>query len=144
MVRDVEERAEVPALKAAVEKRMVELGLSPTDLARESGITLQGLQPLRQGRRKKYQTRLTREACRVLRWTPDSIERILDGRRPVRLPDPENGDMTTLGDELVELATEVRDLAGRVRELEDRFSTSDPTPPGGVSEPVQPSPRPSR
>lgn len=85
MVRSVDNKPpEVPALKAAVEKRMIELGLSPTDLRDATGVTYQGLLHLRQGRRKSYQQRLTGPVCRVFGWTPDSIERILAGGEPMR------------------------------------------------------------
>lgn len=84
MVRGVSNPTpEVPALKHAIEQRMAELGLSPTDLVDATGVTYQGLLHLRQGRRKNYQRRLTGPVCAAFGWTPDSIDRILSGGKPL-------------------------------------------------------------
>lgn len=77
-------------LRDFVEARRKELGLSPTKLAEATGVTLQGLAPIRRGEVKRYQERLTGPLCAALGWTPDSIERILAGGDPAYadLPEP--------------------------------------------------------
>ncbi len=93
---------------AFVEKRRRELGLSPTDLAAATGLTVQGLLPLRKGHRRAYQHRLTDPVCRVFGWTPDSIERILAGGKPVLLaPSPPVDELAELRDRVAELEAQV-------------------------------------
>ena len=93
---------------AFVENRRRELGLSPTDHAAATGLTVQGLLPLRKGYRRAYQHRLTDPVCRVFGWTPDSIDRILAGRKPALLtPSPQV-------DELQELRVRVAELESQV------------------------------
>lgn len=82
-------KPEVPALAEAIDARMAELGIAgPSALAKAAGVTVAGIRPLRQGRRKNYQSRLTGPVCRALGWTPDSIDRILRGEDPVPLEPP--------------------------------------------------------
>lgn len=69
-------------LAACIEARMEELGLSPTDLAEASGLTLQALGNVRKGLRRKYQRRLTGPLTKALGWSSDSIRLALDGEQP--------------------------------------------------------------
>lgn len=75
------------------------LGLSPSAFAAAAGVTPQGLAPLRRGERKQYQVKLKVGAARALRWSEDSIDRLLRGEEPIELP---NGDPVerTLSDRL--------------------------------------------
>jgi transcriptional regulator with XRE-family HTH domain len=66
-------------LSDAIEQRRLELGLSVQDLANQTGLTREGLRPLLRGERRKYQDRLKLPVCRVLGWSPDSIDRLLAG-----------------------------------------------------------------
>lgn len=77
-----DERPISPALRDAIAARMKELALSPSDLIELTGRTGPGLAPLHRGEIRKYQVRLTRPVCDALGWTPDSINRILDGKKP--------------------------------------------------------------
>lgn len=70
-------------LARCIEERMAELDLTPTDLARETGLTLQALANVRKGLRRNYQRRLTMPLTRVLGWSPDSIQRAMNGQSPV-------------------------------------------------------------
>lgn len=74
---------EMNYLARCIEQRMVELDLSPTDLAAETGLTLQALANVRKGLRRRYQRRLTGPLTRALGWSPDSITRAMDGRPPI-------------------------------------------------------------
>lgn len=69
-------------LRDYIESRRKELGLSPTKLSDVSGVTVQGLAPIRRGEIRRYQQRLTGPLCAALGWTSDSIERILTGGDP--------------------------------------------------------------
>lgn len=83
----VQPREIVPTLAEAIETRRKELGLDVADLVTMSGLTRPGLAPLLRGERRAYQDRLTLPICRVLRWRPDSIHRLLDGQSPITLDD---------------------------------------------------------
>jgi hypothetical protein len=86
--RDVEI---VPALAEHVARRMFELGIDGLSaLAQETDLTVQGLQPLLRGERRKYQARLTNPVCRVFGWSQDSIGRIMDGGEPMVTGRPAN------------------------------------------------------
>lgn len=76
-----------PRLAQAVEARRKELQISPGEFVKRTGLTAPALRNLRQGHVRQYQERLTAEVCRVLRWTPDSIDRLLDGDDPIPLDD---------------------------------------------------------
>lgn len=111
------EREVVPALAEAIERRRKQLGLSPTAFAKAAGVSLPGLAPLRRGERRNYQERLTAPVTAALRWTPDSIERILAGLPPVELtPEPE--DTSDTADALLAMLARIESAIGaRDREL---------------------------
>ena len=73
-------------LAGGIKERMDELGMSPTDLSELTGLSLTALANLRRGERRSYQTRLTAPVTAALRWTPDSIQRLLDGLPAKPLP----------------------------------------------------------
>lgn len=73
-------RERVPGLAEAIKERRIQLNiLSVSDLARAANVTLEGLRPLVAGERRKYQDRLKWPVCEALKWTPDSIDRLLRG-----------------------------------------------------------------
>lgn len=88
----------VPGLAEAVEQRMAQLGLTPTTFAAATGrpgekpLTTQGLAPIRKGYRRDYQAKLKLGVCHALRWTPDSVDRLLRGEPPVELTAPSDDD----------------------------------------------------
>ena len=76
------------ALADAIEQRRRALGYRTiTSLVSAAGVTAEGIRPLRRGEIRNYQERMTDPLCKALRWTPDSIDRILRGEPPVELPD---------------------------------------------------------
>lgn len=70
-------------LANAIEGRRKELDYTPTGLAEATGLSLQALKNIRRGEVRQYQERLTMPLTKALRWTPDSIERLLHGDEPV-------------------------------------------------------------
>jgi len=70
------------ALSDAIESRMTQLGIGPSELAERAGVSLPGLAPLRRGDRKNYQTRLTAPVEDALKWPHGTIHAILDGADP--------------------------------------------------------------
>lgn len=78
----------------AIEKRRKQLGLSPGDFAELTGLTRQGLIPVRAGHRREYQEKTLQGVAAALRWRWDWYERLEKGQQPVeerRLPaDPDN------------------------------------------------------
>ena len=77
----------VDGMAELIEARRRALGLTVQDLIEQTGLTRPGLAPLLRGERRRYQERLTLPVCRVLKWTPDSIERLLAGGPPVEIED---------------------------------------------------------
>jgi hypothetical protein len=114
----------VQALADHVSRRMFELGINgPSALARETELTVQGLQPLIRGERRKYQARLTNPVCRVFGWTPDSIDRILAGGEPVVVmrPPPIDDLRAALGTLVDQVAASRRALESRSAQIERRL-----------------------
>ena len=89
---DVSGERIVPELADAIEGRRRQLGLSVGQLARAADLTTEGLRPLRRGEARDYQERTVLNLCRALKWTPDSIDRVLRGESPV-----EDGDAAPVG-----------------------------------------------
>lgn len=75
----------VPGLAEAIESRRKQLRLSPGDFVSVTGLTAPGLAPLRKGHRRNYQEKLKLAVADALRWTPDSIDRLLRGEPAVTL-----------------------------------------------------------
>ena len=103
----------VDGMAAKIEARRLALGLTVQDLIERTGLTRPGLAPLLRGDRRKYQERLTLPVCKALRWTPDSIERLLAGLDPAEL---ELESVTSI-DDASELRTHVGELGRLVSEL---------------------------
>lgn len=108
----------VPGMAEAVEARRKELGLSPVELARQAGVSMAGLGPIRKGYRRAYQERLTRPVCRALRWTDDSIDRLLRGEPAEAVAsEPEVDDLSRLRDEVERQGQRIQDLSRLVADL---------------------------
>jgi transcriptional regulator with XRE-family HTH domain len=84
----------VPGMADAIERRRRERGLSPSDFAREAGVTLAGLAPLRSGKRRNYMHRLKVGVAHALWWPEDAVDRLLDGEDPKTFEEvrPESAD----------------------------------------------------
>lgn len=112
----------VPELAEAIERRRRELGLTVGDLARITGLTRQGLAPLREGRRRAYQERLTLPVAKALGWQPDAIERLLQGLQPVEIdpaaPEADPTDVTQLRAELERATAAIAEMQLRLHTLE--------------------------
>jgi len=100
----------VSGMAEAITQRRAELGMDVAALVEASGVTRQGLAPLLRGERKAYQDRLMLGVCQALKWTPDSITRLLRGElaQPVSLPS--------------DARTAEPELAARVAQLEGAYS----------------------
>lgn len=72
----------------AITERRVSLGMDVRALVEATGLTRQGLAPLLRGERRAYQERLTIAVCRALKWSPDSIARLLRGESAEPLNSP--------------------------------------------------------
>lgn len=74
-------------LADAIEDRRRQLRYTPTALIAATGLSAPALQNIRKGEIRQYQDRLVGPLTRALGWTPDSIQRLIDGERPVDLRD---------------------------------------------------------
>lgn len=103
----------------AIAERRQELGMNVEALVEATGVTRQGLAPLLRGERRAYQERLTMPVCRALRWTPDSIARLLDGEPAKPLSSPVGSDdLPASRQQLTALAGKVEELVGRFDQLQ--------------------------
>lgn len=73
----------VPGMARAIQDRMDELGLDATGLTAASGKAPPTIRQLRRGERRNYDRATRLAVCAALGWTPDSIDRLLDGGPPV-------------------------------------------------------------
>lgn len=112
-----------PRLAETIKSRRVALGMSVQDLIAATGLTRQGLGRLLRGEVHNYQDRTVLPVCQALRWTPDSITRIIAGQPPIELVGPPEP-VTRQHDASPELqewragvVLEVRGLAGDVKRL---------------------------
>lgn len=98
-------------LASRVEARRRELGMTPTELADATGLSAAALLNLRNGEIRRYQERLTLPLTRVFGWSPDSIDRLLNGDEPVRV------DVAADPDDVTRLRAAVESLALAVRRI---------------------------
>lgn len=112
----------VPGMAEAIERRMIERGLSPSQFAAAAGVTYQGLLPLRRGERKRYQTKLKLGAARALGWPADAVDRLLAGEVP--------GEVDENDPELAERVSQMESRLQRVETAVDELlRRADPTAP---------------
>lgn len=108
----------VPHMAQAVESRRKELGLSPSDFAREAGLTVQGLAHVRKGTRRDYQDRVLNGVARALHWPNDWYQRILDGSDGTDLPHTEHAPKpSTIEDRVAALEGQITDLREAVGQI---------------------------
>lgn len=75
----------------AIDQRMGELDLAPSDLVRETGHSWTTIGRVRRGERINYSRKLKSKLCRVLGWTPNSIDLMFKSESITatsRLPSP--------------------------------------------------------
>jgi hypothetical protein len=110
----------VPGMAEAIEKRRIELQLSPGDFAAAAGLTRQGAGNVRRGVRRQYQDKVKIGVARALKWRADAIDRLLDGEQPVPLePGPaEPADRDAVFEALERLQAELDMLREKVTKLE--------------------------
>lgn len=70
----------------AIERRMVELGLTQDEVAHRSRVSTSTIRKLIKGRPAGYLPSKLAQLSRALGWPPDGIARLLDGARPDELP----------------------------------------------------------
>lgn len=75
----------VPGMAEAIEKRRLELGIRPGQLAELAHVTPQGLVPVRRGYRRQYQDKVKLGLARALQWESDAVDRLLAGQSPAPL-----------------------------------------------------------
>lgn len=75
----------VVALADHIETRRRQLYRNIKEFVAATGLTSQGLVPIRAGERRNYSEATIRGVTAALRWTPDSVDRILRGGEPVEL-----------------------------------------------------------
>lgn len=93
-----------------IQQRMAELRLSPADLARASGLSEKHVRRLINGDGTEPRHQTMWAMCDALQWTPDSIDRILDGEDP--LDADHSGELSRLDQ-----------LDGRMQEMEALATT---------------------
>jgi transcriptional regulator with XRE-family HTH domain len=101
----------------AIEDRRRARQLSPSDFARQAGLTVQGIAPVRNGVRKGYQDKVRAGVARALAWPLDWYDRLLAGEDPATFPDTvhPNGPRSD-GDRLTAVEAEVAEI----RQILDR------------------------
>jgi transcriptional regulator with XRE-family HTH domain len=126
----MQKMAHVEGMAGTIEARRLALGLTVQDLIEQTGLTRPGLAPLLRGERRRYQERLTLPICRALKWTPDSIERLLAGEQPIELePITRPDELSALRAQVGELTTLVSELAATVATLGDEVAQLRGRPP---------------
>lgn len=81
----------IEAMALAIDQRMGELDLAPSDLVRETGHSWTTIGRVRRGERINYSRKLKSKLCRVLGWTPNSIDLMFKSESITatsRLPSP--------------------------------------------------------
>lgn len=73
----------IEAMALAIDKRMAELDLSPSDLVRDTGFSWTTIGKVRRGERINYSRKLKSKLCRALEWTPNSIDLMFQGDPPI-------------------------------------------------------------
>lgn len=107
----------------AVERRRLALDLSLGDFERISGLTRQGLLPVRNGVRKAYSEKTRRGVARALRWPIDWYDRLLAGEDPDTLADAvERTDQVDYNSRIARMPEHVRRT---IDDLIDRFEAQE-------------------
>ena len=117
MWEPVEADDEVPGMATAVERRMTELGLTPTTFAAASGLTYEGLLPVRKGVAKSYAAKTRQGVARALGWPHDWYQRLVAGEDPRSWTDAPGATEATVMARLDNLEAGQAEISGLVREL---------------------------
>jgi len=117
----------VPDMAEAIEARMAALKITPTDLAERTGLSLPGLAPVRKGYRRNYRAQLRWALCAALRWTPDSVDRLLRGEPAVELDAEEPEATPPAGDADVRASVDeaLAAMGASIASLRDQADASD-------------------
>lgn len=89
-----------------IHQRMAELRLGPVELARASGLSEKHIRTLLNDNDAVPREQTRWALCDALQWTPDSLDRILDGFEPIQVAD-NSGEISRLDQ-----------LDGRLQEIE--------------------------
>jgi hypothetical protein len=124
-------------LRSLMEDRLLELNLRWQDVADEGGVSLRVLSTARTGT-AEILPRTRRGIAKGLRWTPDSVDRILDGRDPMASPgspgyEPAAGEWDTSGVSEAEIKAEAEGIltaASAVERATGRPATPEELFPG--------------
>lgn len=106
-----------------VEARRVELGYTISALAEATGLTQQALKNVRNGERRRYQDRLTLPLTAALRWSSDSIDRLLAGEEPIDLGAPAPAASASIEERLDRLEAKIGMIIDVVAENRDNLLT---------------------
>jgi len=96
-------------------QRRLELGLTAHQAVERAGpgLSVTVLSLLENARQTSYSVRTIAALCRALDWTPDSIERIIDGRPPITADDT-SPDEPTIEDRIAAIEAELEALKARL------------------------------
>ena len=109
------------------QKRRDALGLKAGDLE-AFGISRSTVSSIENNKQTSYETQKLINLCQGLRWTADSVDRILAGEKPIELDDVPSEDITEFREQLDGLASTVERIAKAVQRLEEFVSQSEPMP----------------
>jgi transcriptional regulator with XRE-family HTH domain len=73
--------------------RMTQLAMDQQDVVNVSGVSRGTVGPILNGEGGNYRPKNLAKICAALGWTPDSIDRILEGREPAELS-PQTDELT--------------------------------------------------
>lgn len=100
-------------------RRDDELGLSQEQLAAKADIGTATIRKIETAAQDRYNRSTLRQLTRALGWTPDSIDRILEGQDP----EPAGEDAPPASEEMARLRNELQALRDEVAEMKSRQSS---------------------
>lgn len=107
----------IPGMSAAIDARRQMRDLSLDDFARLSGLSRQGLMPVRRGTDKPYQERLLRGVAVALKWPADWLERLRVGDDWREFPDTDWPAIRSVEDRLTDLEARFEAIADALERL---------------------------
>lgn len=120
---------------AHVVKRREQMRLSQADLERASGLSDLTIRRIETGQPIEFRNQTWNKLCDALRWTPESIDLIVDGQEPVVLePSLPADPLRDLRRRLEELEADVKflfDLADQDQIERRKLRAVPPAPPEG-------------
>jgi hypothetical protein len=112
----------VPGMAEAVEARWQALRLTPGTFAEASGLTRQGLDPVRAGERRSYKRATILGVAKALHWRDDWYDRLLAGEQPVEEVGVHN--RSDIQAEVEELRSLVHDLTEALASTSERLDVA--------------------